>query len=99
MWNSLSEEKGEIKDIRVPWAEPKRASVIKGLSFDERKTRVNHEINRKARHLIDEKSEKDFFKKETIVRKTKCLPISRVQRPTGFTNTIGDINEKNSSPR
>ncbi|KAF4009744.1 hypothetical protein G4228_001141 [Cervus hanglu yarkandensis] len=96
---SLSEEKGEIKDMRVPWTEPKRASVIKGLSFDERKTRVNYEINRKARHLIDEKSNKDFFKKETIVRKTKCLLISRVQRPTGFTNTIGDINEKSSSPR
>ena len=26
VWNSLSEEKGEIKDIRVPWAEPERAS-------------------------------------------------------------------------
>ena len=38
----MSEEKGEIKDIRVSWAEPKRASLIKGLSFDERKTRVNH---------------------------------------------------------
>lgn len=51
------------------------------------------------RHLIDEKSERDFFKKETIVQKTKCLPVTQVQRPTEFTNTIGDINEKNSSPR
>ena len=50
--------------------------VIKGLSFDERKTSVNHEINRKVRHLIDEKSEKDFFKKETVVQKTKCLPVT-----------------------
>lgn len=73
MWNSLSEERGEIKDRRVLWAEPERASVIKGLSFDERKTSVNHEINRKVRHLIDEKSERDFFKKETIVQKNQML--------------------------
>lgn len=72
----MSEKKGELKGIRVPLAEPERASVIKGLSFDERKTRANHEINRKARHLIDEKSEKDFFKKETTARKTKRLLVS-----------------------
>lgn len=55
-WKSLSEEKGEIKDTRVPWTEPGRASVLSGLRFDERKARINQKIYRKARFLIDERS-------------------------------------------
>ena len=43
----MLEEKGEIKDIRVPWADPERASVIKDLSFDERKTRATMKLTGK----------------------------------------------------
>lgn len=34
-WKSSSEEKGEIKDTRVPWTEPGRASVLSGLRFEK----------------------------------------------------------------
>lgn len=43
-WKSLSEEKGEIKDTRVPWTEPGRASVLSGLRFDERKARIRFDV-------------------------------------------------------
>lgn len=52
-----------MRTSRVPWTQPGRALVFRDLSSDERKTRINQKINRKARLLINEKPKKDVSRR------------------------------------
>lgn len=89
-----------MRTSRVPWTQPGRALVFRDLSSDERKTRINQKINRKARLLINEKPKKDVSRRIYLFREPKCLLVGGIQRPVGLhSKTIGDVHEKYISAR